>query len=279
MDDTVPISSAIVNTANGGLAENPAGLRGQPLALLPPTSPVTVDTSFPARQITFAGVMDGTFPGFVPVMVTASLSLPAIHQLTGVEAPVQLKYTQNYLTQGTQDPAVPYAQITQGAPLLKFASADQSGGLAQPYFTLTHLAQSTGLAPLDPTAANAQSLKDIFASFNLLGGVSLGDLLPVSAGAGTTPTIKTTTYASTLTVTTEMSWTLTPPTLQSAGPFQVNTDSTPGTQIDLNIIRVQSASASSNATTIHCELDNFTLSLLGIIDVQFNSFTFDHQPG
>jgi hypothetical protein len=119
---------------------------------------------------------------FLPVLDSATVTIPSLAALTGQNTAVLITLYQPYLSHGIDPNAGVFAQIVGPAPPVSF-SADKSGGFARPNIALTALSARKGLVSGDPDDA-AGGLIDPAAYFGsidakLFGTIDLGQLIPL----------------------------------------------------------------------------------------------------
>jgi IPT/TIG domain-containing protein len=195
----VPLSSAGgVEDAYGDLPRE-AGLRGQPVTLVPPAGaqgsaedPQDGSANSPRLGIaTMSFAVDDREPPsgadapFVPRMDRATVSIPAVAHLlgsAGADAGQTIAYDDNYVANGF-DPGANVGQVfarvvDQARPIS--LPPDRSGGLVAPQIPVDGLSRSLG--PVAGAAGLANGGFDLAQAFNdvdvtLLGGIKLQDIV------------------------------------------------------------------------------------------------------
>lgn len=251
------------------------------------TTSVTFDTQIlqPAPPYTAAP--------FLPTLDLAAVTVPALEQLTGMSAPVDVRLYTGYLATGLDLFAGVFAQIDGTPPSITF-SADRAGGFATPNLALTALSAHKGVVAGSPddAAAGLINPKDFFGNVTfpgkIFGTVPLADLIPVpngtTAAAGpNAPTIrnhlKPNAKAATTSVT-EVHW---EPQLQdykpAGSPVMVEFNQNGVSAFKINAKNVRSLTGAAPTTSITGDLSNFRLSLLGVVALQIDSISFKSSNG
>lgn len=163
-----------------------AGFNGQLLAFAPTTS---ADVGKTAHHVVsyeldgLASLNTSVQPGYFPVMAEAVIHLPAAEQMTGGSlSPPTVVYDIDYLTGGfvAGFPEV-YLDVTSGGPGLAFPGKN-TGGSAQPNFTVSSVTRDSGPAGGDPHNLRSGTFNpsDFFPTGNgalLLGAIEIADIL------------------------------------------------------------------------------------------------------
>lgn len=136
---------------------------GTPLALK--STGLANVTGYPAR--------------WLPYVAGASASIPAVEQLLGSAAPVDIRPDPRYLAHdiaGPGNPGQTFVELVNDLPL-KFP-AEKAGGLARPDMGVKGLSRALGPVSNPADLANLKFDTSIFAAARFLGGISLADILP-----------------------------------------------------------------------------------------------------
>jgi hypothetical protein len=228
--------------------KNPVDLRGQSIAFAnSPDKPGT--TTLPTLSLTLsaqdvssvkAQALPKGHPPFLPVVTQALVNVPAIDRFLGssrAPGPQKMTLAESYLENGlvAGDPNNDVFVQFVDSPLLNFPP-DKVGGLVSPTFTVSHLSRSLGPVP-DPT-----KLSDFLSHIdgNLIGSVTLKDVLQAVTSTSQLPSLTTTQDANA--VTTRFHWT---PRIQP-----INDPENPATDSDLPIVTTAQTTLVIDATAI-----------------------------
>jgi hypothetical protein len=146
VDDTAEQdTNGAVNGYNAGILDlRQPGLGGQPMAFAPPGKPG--DTTFDAASVTFqTEIRSGDPPRFQPKVQEASVTIPAVKQITGGPGQSTIGWEPTYLA-GSGDAignAAGLFATVKDSPL-DFGSTERSGGLVAPDLTISGLSRSLG---------------------------------------------------------------------------------------------------------------------------------------
>ncbi len=175
-------------------------LNGQRVAFAESNKPG--DTSFEVETITFGAVVPAQNvklppnhePRFYPVVVQASVQIPAVKQLLGKDVPATVKFHETYLKSGfggKENKGEVFLDVLN-KPELDFAgSGDKTGGLVTPNFSITGLSRLLG-----PTGGTPEKIasgqfdpedffKDVLEKAKLFGGIALKTILRAVEIVGT----------------------------------------------------------------------------------------------
>ena len=189
VSDDDPLSILTLLADDSSADRRRAPLRGQSLAFAPNDPAKPGATSLKTNALTVlveaaAGDLPPAWPRFLPTVVAAEVSIPAIDRLlgsSGTSGATTISYHSGYLQNGF-DPAAnkgqAFASLVNGLPMA--FPADRSGGLAKPNMNINGLSRVIGpVSGVDDIALGNFKPKDVFnlAGANLLGVIKLSDLL------------------------------------------------------------------------------------------------------
>ena len=268
-------------------------LAGQKIAFAQPNKPG--DTSLQTYTLTFSAQPAHRQPDptaispFFPSMDAAEVVVPAIQQLSGGSGEMPIQFFADYLNNG-MGPGEVFAQKS-GAPLSVGFNGKQSGGVATPNLTVSGLSRKFGTVSgsviqrrssqgqFDPT--------DIFQDLDakLFGVVSLADLLTVRSKTYSTRIRRRSSRRTGCRTRSQPrcpSHRMCPKTYSAPPPRDFITLTFNGTS-PTHWLSTQLSSCRSPAATrrssIHGELNNFTLSLAKVVGITINQIAFDAPAG
>jgi hypothetical protein len=231
---------------------------------------------------------------FRPLLFKAEVKLPAVEQILGKDVSTQIAYESTYLEHGfnAANTTGLFAHIAKESATnvlsldkvaAKFA-ADQAGGISTPDLSISGLTRELGpLAGdnLDKLRTNnfdpTEFFKDVKDSAKLFGTIKLGDLLlggTMDVGA---PKVQLSTSSDKKKLTAQLHW---EPQVQEAdaGIVVLKPGGNTHLTIDGKVERVI-ADASTPTSRFEGELTDFTIELLNVVVVVFESFRFVSQSG
>lgn len=276
---------------------------GQSVAFAPSSLPG--DTTYPTEVVTFnivpstgapKSLQQRNQPGFSPAVRFAEVHLSAVDASSGHGAnaqPHRIFFDSHYIDKGIDDPSNPaglFARLSL-PPSLTF-SQDKSSGLMSPSMQITGISRSRGTVAgdLSPLLDPSKSPFTPASFFNnsaptILGDLSLVDVIasgPVDQAPQITSSVSypggdaslPPDYAETLVL-----WDgrLTPRTIGA-----LTFDLRPGLVDAIHLTirsRTQLNGPEPSSSVVSGELDNFTLSLLDMLAVDFDSLTFEARAG
>lgn len=167
---------------------------GQPVAYATESGVQPRDTTLETTGMAFtAEVFPSTeaetssSPRFWPKLDFATVRIPAVGEITGGKPAAFVRYPALYLTHGLADSSDAntgdvFIELLPAAQVPVPFSGDRAGGLATPSFTVSALSRTYGTVAGD-VAQFAQGKFDAGGFFdpsaNLLGGISLGDVIDI----------------------------------------------------------------------------------------------------
>jgi len=236
---------------------------------------------------------------FIPVLSQANVIVPSLEELLGTSSPVSIQFYQPYLASGLDSNAGVFAEVATGATALAAPppvafSANKSGGLATPSFTITALTARKGIVAGSPDDA-AQGLIDpavyfggLDISAQLFGTIPLGQLIPIDAitkkatSKQNSPEVRSLTLPNKKAPTqivTRVKW---EPELQdySIGPVTIAFNSDGQTsKLSLNATITRPLDGSPSQSSIKGTLSKFEITLLGVVALVINSIEFTSNNG
>lgn len=176
----------LFNAADEAGARRRRPLGGQKVAYAPWKEPG--DTTLETFAWVFgASGARGGLPHFLPLMMKAETDVPAARQLSGDPAPSTIALDPQFLA-GSGDAignlGEVFAYLVKDPPRVKF-TADQTGGLVAPDFSIRALSRGFGPVGGDPAkfAGGAFNPADIFKGVKILGGVDLASIVADAVNA------------------------------------------------------------------------------------------------
>ncbi len=272
---------------------------------------------FRAQTVANVNTLPPAHPPFLPEVLSARVSIPAVEQLLGRPASVEIEFDPDYLQHGlvaNANKAEVFARLKQ--PLALPFAADKAGGLIKPDSTIGGLSRSMG--PIGSPAQMKQGAFDtsIFDKANLLGGLKLSDILKKGVtfdaaemkAANLLPDELEQRLADPgfmLKVPLILRRDLYPPGVNPADPlarptaaevryvwkpeledvklpfFELHTqvDGRPAAQLILRAMLLIPADGSAQKLTIEGKLTNFALVFAGAMELTFASLTFTSRSG
>jgi hypothetical protein len=227
---------------------------------------------------------------FLPVLDRATVSVPAVEEILGLDQPLTIALYRPYLSGGMDKFAGVFADVVENQPSLVF-SAEQSGGLGTPNLTLQALSAHKGLIAGSASDAAAglinpsQFFTDLQAQ--LFGTIPLADLIPVDGSgkalakvnAPEIRTVLTPNHQNPTAAVTKIAWS---PQLQnySQPPVQVQFNQN-GAQsaLDLRTVLTRSLKGAAPQSLVTGKLTNFQINLLGVVELTINSLKFTSKNG
>jgi hypothetical protein len=234
---------------------------------------------------------------FMPVLEMATVTVPAIEEMLGVNSPVTIEFYPPYITPGLDAFAGVFARIAQNPPvpsppLTVGFTGQQSGGFATPQVTVTGLSARKGVIAGDiDNAADGTFVPSDFFPLNtnayLFGVIPLGQLIPEDSGTQKNfmtkaPEIRTKpkpNAAAPTQLVTAISWSP-PVTSYSSSSIGINfTNGNPASKLTLNASITRMLDGSPGSTSVKGEITNFSLNILSVVVLQVNSITFTSLNG
>jgi hypothetical protein len=264
-----------------GSGEQTRNLFGQKIAYA--VSSKSGDTTLQTANLTFdAGLRfdNANPPGdppFFPQMAGASVSVPAIQQITGQPGAVSIQYFPNYLTGGF-GPGDVFVQ-TVGALNVGFRG-DQSGGVATPNLQVSGLSRRFGTVSgtLNKIATGDFDPAAYFGDVNatLFGVIPLKDLIQAIFGDSTVPNLVTERLPNA--IQTKLHW---GPTVFAEKTYLLVTLAFdhPETALSLDALIETPLTGGAPQVSIKGSLTGFSLSLAKVIGIKFNFLSFDAPAG
>ncbi len=261
-------------------------VRGQNVAYADPSQG---DTVFKTTALYFDAQLSTAPPPyanapFIPKFDRASVTVPAIAQLLGVQTAVMIGLYDAYLQVGMDPNAGVFAQILGTPPGVTF-SADKAGGLARPNLTLSALSARKGLVSGSPLNASEGTInpKEFFGDVEakLFGTINLSDLIPlqglVADAAKNAPEIRTQALPNRKNpqqLITKIAW---EPQLQNRDTITFNDGGTSALKLHVRIQRNLNGSPPTSQAT--GELSNFRLDILQVVGIRITSIKFTSTNG
>jgi hypothetical protein len=227
----------------------------------------------------------------VPVMVEARVVLPALRHLGGLQLPQRVTYAKQFLTGGfspSGNAGEVFLRLLQGVDLNFGADnpPDKVGGVLAPNMKVCGVSRSLGAVGAKPASGTdvADTNLDGIAggSFEpavyfggaleakLLGGISLAQILGSASGLAEAPRWVSRQEADGMVY--QLVWTTS--NLKSNGIFEPGN----GTKLTLRARTLVKAEGGAQST-ITGTVNNFTITLAGVIGITFEEFTFEVVPG
>jgi hypothetical protein len=277
-------------TNYNGSGQNTRDLAGQKVAFAPSSKPG--DTTLHTSAMTFSAQppnppLTSASP-FFPQMDGADVVVPAIQQVTGLPGATSIKLYDKYISgvfgPDGFGPGGVFVQtvdpVTKAPTTLPVGfNGAQSGGVATPNLTVSGLSRKFGTvsgSTPDNIAAGTFNTSDIFQDIGckLFGVVDLSVLVDAVGGDSTAPVL--TTERSATAITTTLSWTpvLKPYTL---GPIEIVFDDN-ASALDIKALIVTPFGATAQ-TTVTGHLQNFALTLGGVVGIKFDNLSFNVPAG
>lgn len=267
-------------------------VNGQKVAYAAPSEG---DTTLKTNELTFTTeIIQPKQPyskaPFLPVLDQATVSVPAVEEILGLNEPLTIALYQPYLSGGMDKHAGVFADVVNNQPNLTF-SAEQAGGLGTPNLTLKALSARKGLIAGSAADAAAglidpgQFFTDLKAQ--LFGTIPLSGLIPVD-GSGKAPadknapeirTVLTPNHTHPTAAVTKVQWS---PQLQnySQPPLQVQFDQNGAkSALNLKTVLTRSLTGAAPQSLVTGSLTNFRINLLGVIELTINSLKFTSKNG
>ncbi len=239
--------------------------------------------------------------GFLPLLFKAAVNLPAVEAILGRPAETTIAFYGDYLTQGLVNPSGVFAAVVKEASpgvlspdeIKSEFAANQAGGIATPSQAIKSLAREYG--PLAGDLAKAASddfdPSDYFKGFKdlakIFGSFSVFDLLPSGSMGSNAPKmqilqepVQGKPTARKLVAT--LDW---KPQIKSikTGIINLNIKNTSKLEIKGRIEKIielpPPPQPDPGYTLFQGELSDFTIDLIGLIEVLFVSFSFKAESG
>jgi hypothetical protein len=256
------------------------------------TSEMFFDTQLLRSTQPFGGVAP-----FIPKLdaaTSATVTIPALTEMLGIQGSTQIHLYQGYLTSGLDSHAGVYASLNN-PPSVAFP-ADKSGGFATPTLSVTGMSARKGLVGGNPDDA-ANGLIDPTAFFDvtakLFGTIPLQNLVPLIAGstkanaAQNAPEIRSQDLPNSKnpqTITTKVHWAPQlqdyPPPSAPQGALSVNFNQN-GAKSELTLLATleRHLDGTPPLSQVHGKLSNFLITLFGVVGLKITSITFDSKNG
>lgn len=239
--------------------------------------------------------------GFLPRLLKAAVNLPAVEAILGRRAETTIGFYQPYLASGLVNPSGVFAEVVKeiGPAVLQVDeiksefAASQAGGIATPSQAIKSLAREYGPLAGDPLKAASDSFdpSDYFAGFQdlakIFGSFSLFDLLPLGSMGENAPKMqnlkeliqnKPKAYK----LTASLDW---KPKIQSikTGVINLNLKNSSVLEIKGRIEKIielpPPPQPDPGYAMFQGELKDFSVDLVGLIEVLFVSFSFKSESG
>ena len=239
--------------------------------------------------------------GFLPQLFKSSVSLPAVEAILGHPAETTIGFFDQYLNQGFANPSGVFATIvkesTPGVTELdeiksEFA-ANQAGGIATPSQAIKSLAREYGPLAGDPLKAASDTFdpSDYFKGFDnlakLFGSFSLTDLLPIDTMGSNAPKMQIQQEAvqgkpTARKLVATLDW---KPKIHPITTGIINLKLGNNSQLEIKgrIEKIVELPPPPNPdpgySLFQGEFKDFSIELVGLIEVLFVSFTFKTESG
>lgn len=257
------------------------------------------DTEFETSELVVGGgrvsQQPAGLPQFYPTVAEAAVRIPAMAQLSDADSGyknVRLATAYKDHGFGSGNPGAVYLEMVSSMTMNMAPSV--SGGLVAPRFAVSGISRKVGLVGGDVSAFAAGSFdpSTIFTDANatLLGGIKLQRLLPAIgatefvARSAEVPTIKTNLYRNgegkPTALETQFAWTA-PVQPVSEGFVAFTPNSNPAHARSVLHTMVRSVAHFDNASrtqSVDSSLNNFSVTLMGAVRVQFNQLKVVMQP-
>jgi hypothetical protein len=210
--------------------------------------------------------------------------VPSLELLTGSPKPTAIRFSPSYLANGFDPAAGLFAEIVDKGGLGVGFAADQAGGIVRPDLSVRGFSRDMGPIAGDLTKITAGTFdpKTAFGALDakLFGSLPISDILGTNDLAEGAPKITTGLDPSSPgQVVTSLTWkTRTQP--RSIGPV----DFKPASATRLSITSVlrkslPGAGAAQSQTTVDGVLNDFSIELLEVVRIHFESFRFSSGTG
>ena len=255
--------------------ERTRDLAGQKIAYA--ASSKAGDTTLVTSNLTFDATLRAGDPPFFPQMAGASVSVPAIQQITGQPGAVSIEYFPDYVS-GDFGPGGVFVRTI--ATLGVGFRGDQSGGVATPNLQVSGLSRRFGTVSgtLNKIASGNFDPTDYFGDLNakLFGVIPLKDLIQAIFGDSTVPNLVTERLPNA--IQTKLHWA--PSVFQQKTYLLVTlTFDHPDTALTLDALIETPLTGGPPQVSIKGALTGFSLSLANVIGIKFNSLSFDAPAG
>lgn len=263
-------------------------LSGQNLALAPAGKPG--DTTYRADDLRMKFV--GTAANFTPSLYDARLRVPALEELTGSAEAIAVRYYDAYVAKGFADnPTETFLSLASKAGLNLPESL--SGGVIAPDFTFSNLARKLGPVAGVQALTGKFDPSEYFEDLTILGGIKVKDILWASDKAPAAlqkagdllydlPKLVSGEADKQLGKTHTLEWKTNKfhdqTILKDLLDFKAFTSKG---KTELRFLLVSSAkqAAKGEPKNLTVALSNFSLSLLGILRVEFERLQFESKGG
>jgi len=271
--------------ADGGGRRRAFRIPGQPVTYATPDPSSGADNTTLTSEAFLLDVQPSSVTGcgFVPLMGSADVRIPAVEQLLGTNTAVGITLSGDFLANDFGAGTGVFADIVSGLPL-NFAAA-QSGGIATPNLNLSCLSRSCGPLAGDITKA-ASGLFDPAEFFpkgtaQLFGVIDLFDLLkPGGSIADNAPRLETVRDSSGKKIVTTIEW---HPTMKdesiAAGLLSFTRDSDSTLTVTGRIERTIGVTAAPPYTLVRGVLTNFGIEFAKVVRIGFSAFEFKAEAG
>lgn len=277
---------------------------GQSLTFAPRKNGGADNTTLETRGLYFttqSAPLGKEMGGFLPRLLKSAVNLPAVEAILGHPAETTIGFHQPYLDQGLVSPTGVFAEVVkeispailQTDEIKSEFAASQAGGIATPSQAIKSLAREYGPLAGDPlkAAQDAFDPADYFQGFKdlakIFGSFSLFDLLPLGSITDNAPKmqnlkelIPAKPQAYKLVAT--LDW---KPKIKSikTGIINLNLKNTSVLtikgRIEKTIELPPPPQPDPGYTLFQGELKDFTVDLIGLIEVLFVSFSFKAESG
>jgi hypothetical protein len=267
------LAGAVQKWQNSG--EKTRALAGQKVAFAP--SSKAGDTTLHTTNMTIDAVQRTGDPPFFPQMSAASVSVPAIQQITGGSGAISIDYFPDYLSSGF-GPGDVFVRNTS-SPLAVGFRGDQSGGVATPNLQVSGLSRKFGTVSgtLSKIATGNLDPADYFGDLNasLFGVIPLKDIIQAVFGDETVPQLLTERLPNV--IRTKLHWA---PRVQNVTVALVSlTFDDVNTALALDALIETPLTGGTPQVSVTGALTGFALSLGGVIGIKFKSLSFSAPAG
>jgi hypothetical protein len=256
------------------------------------TTLITEEMYFDVKKVSLPPNVTFSPVSYLPILdgdIAASVRMPAVEQLLGMDKATNIKQAEKYLEKGlsdeTENRARVFAEITDNLELS--VPPDKAGGLAGPKMDLTGISQDLGpvAGKLDDLVTGKFNPKDFFkVDAKLLGGIKLQDIIagftgpfdedqfkgrfPKITSKQDPPSGKPTSIITTLDWSSEVQ--------PQPGSTFIKYDDT---KLDIHSTIVKRLDASEPTYLITGNLNHFDINFASVITVSFKSLSFSAKKG
>jgi hypothetical protein len=295
------LALAIADYTNASLLLRKRDLLGQSIAYAASSKPG--DTSLNTSTLTFnvASLPNPSQqqhqPPFYPILDpngAADVVIPAVQQLTGINATVPIKLYQNYVDSDFKEGGI-FVELLNGGLEAKFSSSDRSGGVATPSMNVAALSRTFGTvggasSTLDNFENGTFDPKDYFgtiADAKLLGFIPLTDVIEkvLNIAGNTAKVPKVLTNRMPDAIITSLAWKPMAKNWTAPGGFASVTFLAPdnpehGEHLELDVtIRKPLVGGGPPEATVAGHMRNFKIDLFNVIGIHFKVLDFTSTSG